>query len=109
MRLVKINGIPGKAETSPWLSNITRFVLVVNEELEIHNIEGAIGTPDSHPAPVEEGEMVTQAAGEGEATLREVVTGEASRVSLGEEDVLASGSLEYENPPPWFPRSIEAI
>ena len=109
MHLVKINGNPKEAETSPWSPNATHSVLVVNEELEIRNIEGAIAAPDSHPAPAEEGEMATQAAGEGEGTLREVITEGVSGVSLGEEDLLASEAPEYETPPPWSPGSIEAI
>ena len=109
MHLVKVDGNPGKTGTSTWLPNATHSVLVVNKDLEIRNIEGAIAAPDSHPTPVEDGEMATQVAGEGEATLREVVTEEVSGVNLGEEDILASEAPEYETPPPWSPGSIEAI
>jgi len=108
MHLVKINGDSRKAETPTRLPNATHSVLVVNGDLEIRNIEGAIAAPDSHPTPVEEGEMATQAAGEGGTTIREVAT-EVSGVSLGEDDVLASEAPEHETPPPWSPGSIEAI
>ena len=106
MHLVKINGTPGKTETSAWLPNATHSVLVINEEFEIRNIEGAIASPDSRSTSLEEGET---AADEGEATLREIVTGEVSGVGLGEEDVLSSEPPEDEVPPPWSPGSIEAI
>jgi superfamily II DNA/RNA helicase len=105
MHLVKINGTPGKTETSTWLPNATHSVLVVNGECEIRNIEGAIATPDPGPASAEESEMATQADDENEAALREVVTREVSQ----EDDVLASETPEYEAPPPWSPGSIEAI
>jgi superfamily II DNA/RNA helicase len=109
MHLVKISGAPGKTETSAWLPNTTHSVLVVNEEFEIRNIEGAIASPDPQPASEEEGEAATQADDENEAALREVVTGGTSGVNLGEEDVLATEAPEYEAPPPWSPGSIEAI
>lgn len=109
MHLVKINGTPGKTEASTWLPNATHSVLVVNEEFEIRNIEGAIATPDSSPASAEEGEKAIQADDEDQTALREVITGELSEVNLGEEDVAASEAPEYEAPPPWSPGSIEAI
>ena len=109
MHLVKINGTPGKTETSTWLPNAIHSVLVVNEEFEIRNIEGAIVSPDPQPSSTEEGEAVSQADDEDEAALRDVVTGELSGVGLGGEDVLASETPEYEAPPPWSQGSIEAI
>ena len=107
MHLVKINGARGETETSTWLPNSTHSVLVVNEESEIRNIEGAIASPDPSPVSTEEGENAAQA--DDEAALRDVVTRELSGVNLGEEDVLASEVPEYDAPPPWSPGSIEAI
>jgi superfamily II DNA/RNA helicase len=109
MHLVKINGARGKTEPSTWLPNSTHSVLVVNEESEIRNIEGAIASPDPSPVSGEGGEENAQANEEGEAVLRDVVTEELSGIDLGEEDVLASKGTEYEAPPPWSPGSIEAI
>lgn len=107
MHLVKINGALGETETPTWLPNSTHSVLVVNEESEIRNIEGAIASPDPSPVSTEEGEKAAQA--DDEAALRDVVTRELSGVNLGEEDVLASGAPEYDAPPPWSPGSIEAV
>ena len=109
MHLVKINGTPGKTEVSTWLPNATHSVLVVNEDFEIRNVEGATASPDPQHASAEDGKTATQADDEEEAALREAVTGGVSGVHLGEEDVLASESAEYEAPPPWSPGSIEAI
>ena len=109
MHLVKINETPGETETSTWLPNATHSVLVVNEEFEVRNIEGAITSPDPQPASAETGETVTRVDSEDEGTLRNVVVGELSEANLGEEDVLASEGPEYETPPPWSPGSIEAI
>ena len=109
MHLAKINGVHGKTEMSTWLPNSTHSVLVVNEESEIRNIEGAIASPDPSPVSAEEGEKAIQVNDEGEATLREVVTEELSGVNLGEEDVLVSQAPEYDAPPPWSPGSIEAV
>lgn len=110
MHLVKINGTPGKTETSTWLPNATHSALVVNEESEIRNIEGAIAaSPDLQPASTEGGETGAQPDDDGEVALREAVTGEVSGADLGEEDVLASEAPEHEAPPPWSPGSIEAI
>ena len=109
MHLVKINGTPGKTETSTWLPNATHSVLVVNEEFEIRNIEGAIVSPDPPPASTTEGEETIQADGEDESALREVVTWELSGVDLGGEDELTSETPEHEAPLPWSPGSIEAI
>ena len=108
MHLVKINGAPGKTETSTWLLNATHSVLVVNEEFEIRNIEGAVASPDPRSASTEEGETDIQTDDEGEAALREAATGDASRIDPGEE-VLASEAPEHEAPLPWSPGSIEAI
>lgn len=110
IHLVKINGSPAETETSAWLPNATHSVLVVNEESEICNIEGAIISPDPQPEPPEEGETSTMRADDEDSTaFREAVTGELSGVDLVEEDALASGTFEYETPPPWSPGSIEAI
>ena len=109
MHLVKINGTPGKTETSAWLPNATHSVLVVNEQSEIRNIEGAIASPDPQPASLGEGEVVTHGIEEGEVTLREVVAEGVSRVGLGEEDTLTLETPRYGAPPPWSPGSIEAI
>lgn len=109
MHLVKINGSPGKTETSARLPNATHSVLVVNEESEIRNIEGAIASPDPRPESTEEGGMAIQADNEGEVTFHEAVTGELSGVDLQEEEVLGSESPERVAPPPWSPGSVEAI
>ena len=109
LHLVKINGTPGKTETSTWLPNATHSVLVVNEDSEIRNIEGAIASPDSQPMPVGEGETATQADSEGEAAFHKVVTEEASGVTPREDDALTPEVPEYEAPPPWSPGLIEAI
>ena len=109
MHLVKINGAPGKTETSTWLPNATHSVLVVNGETEIRNIEGAISSPYPQSESAEEGDVIAQADDEDEAVLREAVTREVSGVNLGEEDVLVSEVPEHESPPPWSPGSIEAI
>ena len=107
--LVKIKGAPGEMATSTWLQNVTHSVLVVNQQSEIRNIEGAITSPDPSPVSAEEGEKATQTDDGDQAALREVVAGGLSGVNLGEEDVLALGAPEYEAPPPWSPGLIEAI
>ncbi|KAF9646100.1 hypothetical protein BDM02DRAFT_3262483 [Thelephora ganbajun] len=84
----QISGTPGKAETSNGLPNATHSVLVVNEELEIRNIEGAIASPDPQPVSTEEGETASQ-PDEDEVTLHDVVTEGLSGVNLGGEDILA--------------------
>jgi len=109
MHLVKINGTPGKTETSTWLPNTTHSVLVVDGESEIRNIGGAITSPDPRPVPAEEGETTTLPEDENEAALREAITGGHSGVNPGGEDALTSEALGYEPPPPWSPGSIEAI
>jgi hypothetical protein len=45
MHLVKINGTPGKTETSTWLPNATHSVLVVNEELRDSQHRGCYRLP----------------------------------------------------------------
>ncbi|KAF9651830.1 hypothetical protein BDM02DRAFT_3109910, partial [Thelephora ganbajun] len=108
MHLVKINGTPGKAETSNWLSNATHSVLVVNEEFEIRNIEGAIASPDPQPVSTEVGETGLQ-PDEDEVTLHDVVIEGLSGVNLGGEDILAPEAPEYEAPPPWSPGLIKEL
>ena len=115
MHLVKINGVPGKTETSVWMPNATHSVLVVNEESEIRNIEGTIEPEGSHVSPgpqpesAQEGGAVIQADDEDEAAFRGAVVKELSGVDLQGEDILASETPEYETLPPWSPGSIEAI
>lgn len=98
MHLVKINGAPGKTETSTWLPNATH---AVSKELEIRNTEGAIIPSGPQPASTEESETATQTDGEDEVALREAATGDAPRIDPVEEDVLASGAPVYEAPLPW--------
>jgi len=109
VHLVNIDGTPGETEISTWLPNATHSVLVVNEEFEIRNIEGAITSPDPQPTSAEAGETVTQTDGEGDAALHKVVVEKLSEFGQGEDDVLASETPGYEAPPPWSPGSIEAI
>ena len=107
MHLVKINGSLGKTGASTWLPNATHSVLVVNEESEIRNIEGAIVSPHPQAESTEEGETTVQADNE-EAAFRQTVAGELTGVNLQEGDVIASEEPENEAPP-WSAGSIEAI
>ena len=110
MHLVKIDGSSGKTEQSAWLQNATHSVLVVNEEAEIRNIEGAIDSPDPEPESAEESETAAQGNNEAEAAFHEAIAEEFSGPDPQEGDVPASKTPKYEDhPPPWSPGSIEAI
>ena len=109
MHLVKINGTPEKAGTSVWSPNTTHSVLVVNEESEIRNIEGAIASPDSLVESAEEGGATLKADDEDGVVFHEASTEGPSGADLQKEDISTSKILAYETPPPWSPGSIEAI